>query len=286
MEIDEETAFKEIQNIRYPQRNKTHEKPQQSTEERAIITNLHKIEALNKQARILQDKIHENPLDFMSAVVWEVQLEKLAFVEKKLLKRNEKLWKGIGKQPPEQQQQYPKINIANTPKINPNIGYKPINLTTLVHQNQTLELQKTEEQLETVYDQKNLLFQQIQNSPTGIANLELSHELDTVIQLEAKLISKIEELRFDIEAKSLSSNSKVESVEVDSNVEKSNENMEQIKENELDNMGVEEVEDFYSLDTEETQAYDEIQSVRDSEDEDRDEIHFEDVNDDYDVDFS
>jgi len=91
----EEMMFADIQNIRNPKQIQKHEKPLQHPEEHAMIRNLQKLEYIKNQARKLEDQIREHPFDFMSIVIWEVQLEKLAYDEGKLLKRNEKLWKAM-----------------------------------------------------------------------------------------------------------------------------------------------------------------------------------------------
>lgn len=219
----EEMMFADIQNIRNPKQIQNHEKPLQHPEERTMIRNLQKLEYIKNQARKLQDQIHEHPFDFMSIVIWEVQLEKLAFDEGKLLKRNEKLWKAMEKRPP--LQQHATIDISKI-KTNPNIGYKPIRLSTLANLSKDFQLQKVQHQLEDIYERKNEILFQIQKSETGIANPELNRKLDEVIQIEARLLSKAEELGLDIETKALSNKSKAPEIEVIKEIEKSTENKE------------------------------------------------------------
>ena len=54
-------------------------------------------------------------------------------------------------------------NFLSKTKKNPNIGYKPINLSTLANLSKDFQLQKIQQQLEDVYDRKNEILFQIQS---------------------------------------------------------------------------------------------------------------------------
>jgi len=191
---EEEMFFDDIQETRNSQGIQTPEKPQQKWEERAIINNLLIIEVINKRQRELQDKIRENPLDFFSILVWEVEFEKLKYDKEKLLKKNEKLWKSMGKQSPPVQ--YLTVYIPEYRKPNPNIGYAPIDLSSLAPRYQEdHELKETEKKLEELHERKDKLFIEIQQTATCIADQRMKDELDEITRLEATLMTKSEEIR-------------------------------------------------------------------------------------------
>ena len=204
---DEASSFEDFQEARNVERSLVQPSPKQLPEEKSLIKNLGKLEANIKRQRELEDKIKEHPLDFMSVLIWEVELEKLGHQEDKLRKRNEKLWEAMVKKGYDKQ--VPSFSKSNV-KTNPKMGYKPIDLSLLAKVNRATELHDIEQQLEDVYDRKNQLFLQIQDSSSGKASPELSNELDEVIRLEAKLLSKIEELQIDAKSEQIMNNLKMD----------------------------------------------------------------------------
>ncbi len=187
-QTDEEAVFEDIQNTRH-----SHRTPYIRPEKRALLRNLSRLAGIQERTRFLQDQIREHPLDFFSILVWEVELEKLAFQEEKLLKRNEKLHKALGNERVEIHQVH--ISAPKEP-YNPNTPYAPINLPMLKI---NADIKVTEQQLQKVYDRKDALFLEIQHSPTCVADERVKNELDQVTRQEASLVSKLEELRLEKE---------------------------------------------------------------------------------------
>ena len=193
--IDEQMAFEDIQEAR---RSGSPEPPDVQPEKRALLRNLSRIEDIHKRTRVLETQIHENPLDFFNIVIWKVQIEKLGLDEEKLLKRNARLHKVLGNEPPPLQQ----VSIGTTKKpYNANIGYAPIDISSLAPRYQeNYELEEKEKKLEELYDRKDALYMAIRRTPTGIADQQTRDELDEITRLEASLVTKVEELRLSKEA--------------------------------------------------------------------------------------
>ncbi|MDP1725559.1 MAG: hypothetical protein Q8M15_02155 [Bacteroidota bacterium] len=184
-----EKALEEIQNIRNPNQNV---KTKQRFEESLIIDNLAKIEAINKRGKFLEEQIRENPFDLL-VVAWELELAKLSFEEDKLLKRNQKLHKRLGTKPQE-------INSTPlSPQIRnyPTTGYVPISMSSYLLMD--IEMSDIEKKLENIYTRKDNLYMLIQQSETGIADSKIKDELNELILVEASLLSQIEERRLSKE---------------------------------------------------------------------------------------
>ena len=276
--IDEQMAYEDIQETR---KSQSPEPPYVQPEKRALLRNLSRIEEIHKRTRILETQIYENPLDFFNILVWKVQIEKLALGEEKLLKKNNKLHKLLGNEPPPLQQ----VRIGTQKKpYNPNIGYAPIDISSLSPRYQDdYELKETEMKLEELYNLKDSLYMAIQQTPTGIADQRTRDELDEITRNEASLVSKVEELRLSKEA-DISTN-KLQNIKLNSGRgddltrEEREKNLEEIKSvPEWNNQ--EEVEQaLKDFDMDEREAYNEIQNLREQSLDERD----RDLEDDRDI---
>jgi hypothetical protein len=272
-------------------------KPQKHWEEKVIINNLYKIEAIDKRMQELEEKIRENRFAIMSILAWEIELERLSHKKERLIKKNDKLYKALKKKPPLLQLHYPKFHIRDNQKINQNIKYAPIILPSVSPYTKDLQLEEVEDLLNKVYEQKNDLYMQIQDSATGIADPEISKKLDEIIRFEATLMSKAEDIRLSIEAEkyqslkhtSMEKKTKEEkNLDEIQNIREENEDKEKedfdylhLDENEIDKDENEELD----LDEYERETFDEIQDARDGRENDKDEMDLNDGRDANEEDF-
>lgn len=286
--------------------------PLKHPEEILIIRNLNKIHAINEQQRYLEDQCRENPLELMSRIGWEFELEVLSYKEDKLLKRNKRLWKALGKKMPIHNLS-PSISIQINRPAHVVKGYRIPAITQYLKKEQLNEIDK---KLEDLYERKDAIYLAIQNSATNVASPEQKEELDEIIRLEASLVAHAEDLRMDDinmeainamddklksikpnevkaleEIKSIRANNEPEREPEKEKVEpiqESKEEREQTHEPEemTPNAELDEQEADISDDSPEMEAYNEIQDIRDSQDDDMDIDDDIDSDDDRDLDDS
>lgn len=198
--------FNDIQSLRDSLNPNNPVRVQKQPGENKILENIFAIEAINKRMKVLEEQIRTHPLDFMSILVWEVQLEKLGNDAEHLQKQNQKLSKSFSQSFPASPHTIPK----QSRKVNPLTGYAPISMSSLAPNIKTdFELKEIQNKLNEVYERKDFLFMEIQNSATGIADPLIQKELDEITQLEASIVSKLEEIQLSKEANVLMNTNQV-----------------------------------------------------------------------------
>ena len=102
--------------------------------------------------------------------------------------------------------------------MSPSASYKPIDLSILSpYFKANLQIELIQNKLDDIYERKDALYRIIQNSETGIANLDIQLELDELTIQETTLLAKAEELKLSIEAdKSISSQENLKQYNKDS----------------------------------------------------------------------
>ncbi len=194
---EEDKIFNDLQSLRNSMNPNNPVRVQKEPGEDKILKNIFAIEVINKRMKVLEEQVRTHPLDFMSVLVWEVELEKLAGDAERLQKRNQKLYKSLGMDSPTMQNSQPKP----TRKVNPSLGYAPISISSLAANIKTdFELKEIQSRLDKVYERKDTLFMEIHNSATGIADSRIQKELDEITRLEASLLSQVEDIRLSKDA--------------------------------------------------------------------------------------
>lgn len=197
---EDNKVFNDLQTLRNSLNPNNPVRVQKEPGEDKILENMFAIEAINKRMKVLEEQVRTHPLDFMSVLVWEVQLDKLANDAERLQKQNQKLSQSFNQSFPAS----PHSLSKPFKKVNPSIGYAPISLSSLAPNFKTdFELKEIQNKLDEVYERKDALFMEIQNSATGIADPRIQKELDSITRLEASLLSQAEDIRLSKEADAL-----------------------------------------------------------------------------------
>ena len=160
-----------------------------------IIDKQQELAGLEKRQREIDQKIHEQPFLFFRNLVYEVEFEKINDKKIKLVKEIESLSKRIPNHSREAMNLYPITAPISRGKHG--IKYVPLSVIN-EHRKVREDLSEIQNKLEKLYEQKSVIYQEIINSPTGIANEHQRYMLNELDMIESSLSSREEDLEKDI----------------------------------------------------------------------------------------
>jgi hypothetical protein len=172
-------------------------KPALSQIEMELIDNIQKFNALEDRQREIDRKMKEEPLLFFRNLVYEIEYEKINDKKIKLVKYVQ----GLRKRIPVNSRQAIALHAIALPTTisrgKHGVKYVPLSILN-EHKKVRDELTDIQNKLEKLYEQKSIIYQEINNSRAGIADAKTKQLLKELDMIESSLTRREEDLERDV----------------------------------------------------------------------------------------
>lgn len=188
--------FSPLDRLREPE-----SKPALSQKEKDLIEKIQQLNALEDRQREIDKKMKDEPMLFFRNLVFEIEYEKINDKKIGLVKAINSLSKSIPNKGRQTMNIYP--FIAPITRGKHGVQYVPLSVLN-DHRKVRQELTEVQNKLEKVYEQKSIIYQEINNSETGVADAKTKQMLIELDMIEESLTSREADLEKDVFTGSIS----------------------------------------------------------------------------------